>query len=430
MKNCKKCNKTTRNANKEECKISCALCSEVYHYNCVDISEEQMKVISSVKNLCWSCDDCLKENNFQKQVLKKLNEIECLVKNHEKMLKDHQNELDIVKKTLGSVTVEDLSYTPTSASISKPAVNSRSSKNKRTYAQMLQSSSDNATPEAGKTPNANKKPKIDNKTKKDPVLVIRLKETTDKIAVPMNTDDGSNDNEKNKVNVKDTIKRLLNPLIDPVKSIRTTSRGNVVVLCNDEKAVLEMKKKLTEECNDEFDINEPKSVQPIFNVTGFDNEYSSPDSLISAAVTQNDDIFNTESTLNVLQVKVNKSGVRTAKIETDLKTFQRVMSNKRLRIGWNSCRVYEYVNVIRCYKCNDYGHIAGECKSAVDVCAKCAGEHKIENCTSDLSQCVNCLKTNKDLKLSVDVNHTAFSIKCPVLQRKMQSKKERMRYKD
>lgn len=425
MKTCSECGKTARTTNKSELKVECSLCLNVYHSACVNIPDDKMQFIASMKNINWTCKDCFKQNDFQKQVLKKLSEIESFVKNNEKILKNHQSELDIVKKSLANVTASYTSYTPASATTE---VNGN---NKRPYSVVASSWSDNATPITRITTVANKKPRIDVKKKQtEQVLVIRPKQQSDNNDGEMLTGDNGVNGETNKTNVKDTIKRLLNPLTDPVKSIRTTSKGNVIVLCNDEQSVKEIRKTLEENSDNKYEVNEPKTSLPIFTVVGFDEEYSNVENFKTAAVTQNDDIFQTESPLNILDFKINKNGIRTVKIETDLKTFRRVMSNQRLRIGWNSCKVYEYVNVVRCYKCSEYGHIANDCTSKVDVCAKCAGNHKIQECTNENAQCVNCLKLNKDLKLNVDTNHTAFSIQCPVLQRKMKSRKERIRYKD
>ena len=41
-----------------------------------------------------------------------------------------------------------------------------------------------------------------------------------------------------------------------------------------------------------------------------------------------------------------------------------------------------------CYKCKDYGHLASECNSEVDICGKCAGPHRTDECTSDTFSCI------------------------------------------
>lgn len=51
-------------------------------------------------------------------------------------------------------------------------------------------------------------------------------------------------------------------------------------------------------------------------------------------------------------------------------------------------------NPTRCYKCQRYGHGADNCHSKLR-CAKCAGEHKYEDCVSNETQhCKQCKKTH------------------------------------
>lgn len=48
--------------------------------------------------------------------------------------------------------------------------------------------------------------------------------------------------------------------------------------------------------------------------------------------------------------------------------------------------------VIRCYNCQRFGHVAGQCKNTSPVCARCGENHKVENCESaeDKRKCSNC----------------------------------------
>lgn len=46
----------------------------------------------------------------------------------------------------------------------------------------------------------------------------------------------------------------------------------------------------------------------------------------------------------------------------------------KIYIGWECCRVKDYVDLARCYKCQRYGHVAKVCQNK-EVCSFCAGEH-------------------------------------------------------
>ena len=70
---------------------------------------------------------------------------------------------------------------------------------------------------------------------------------------------------------------------------------------------------------------------------------------------------------------------------------------------------------VRCYKCQKFNHLARNCLSKVDVCAKCSKEHPTKECSNDqqpgtssdsLVKCFNCKG-----------DHPAYSKECPDYQR-------------
>ena len=50
--------------------------------------------------------------------------------------------------------------------------------------------------------------------------------------------------------------------------------------------------------------------------------------------------------------------------------------------------------VRRCFKCQEYGHIATYCKKSLK-CGKCAENHSARECAADREKCVNCLGKHK-----------------------------------
>ena len=57
--------------------------------------------------------------------------------------------------------------------------------------------------------------------------------------------------------------------------------------------------------------------------------------------------------------------------------------------------------VTQCFKCYEYGHLAGSCKGN-PRCGKCGGKHNTKECNSTIVQCVHC----KD-------SHEAWRHECP-----------------
>lgn len=88
-----------------------------------------------------------------------------------------------------------------------------------------------------------------------------------------------------------------------------------------------------------------------------------------------------------------------------------LLSKKRICLDFERYRVVEFVSIIRCFKCQQFGHHAGICKS-IQHCVRCAGNHSIDQCTSDSECCANCYFQDKDS----DCAHRADSNVCPVFK--------------
>ncbi|KAJ3832991.1 hypothetical protein F5878DRAFT_511330, partial [Lentinula raphanica] len=71
----------------------------------------------------------------------------------------------------------------------------------------------------------------------------------------------------------------------------------------------------------------------------------------------------------------------------------------------------------RCMKCQQYGHIARECKSATDVCGRCDRAHPTQTCSAgpDNFYCAVC-KTK---------GHTAADRTCPSFLRRVRERQQR-----
>ncbi|XP_046688987.1 golgin subfamily A member 6-like protein 22 [Homalodisca vitripennis] len=52
---------------------------------------------------------------------------------------------------------------------------------------------------------------------------------------------------------------------------------------------------------------------------------------------------------------------------------------ERVYVGWTSSRVKDYIDLLRCYKCQRFGHVAKFCNSK-KACRRCSEEHDIREC--------------------------------------------------
>ena len=89
----------------------------------------------------------------------------------------------------------------------------------------------------------------------------------------------------------------------------------------------------------------------------------------------------------------------------------------KVTLGLASCKVYDQHHVKRCNKCQNFGHFRRECKAISDICAKCAGNHSTNDCTSVFKKCVNCAK-----KGLTQVTHYAYDSNCPSYREEVRRK--------
>lgn len=79
-------------------------------------------------------------------------------------------------------------------------------------------------------------------------------------------------------------------------------------------------------------------------------------------------------------------------------------------LGWNACRVRDYLGATRCFKCHLYGHVSKFCTMTSNTCRHCAATgHDIEDCPkkADAAVCATCKRFNKPS------NHPTGDRSCP-----------------
>ncbi|CAK9834361.1 Uncharacterized 50 kDa protein in type I retrotransposable element R1DM [Anthophora retusa] len=94
----------------------------------------------------------------------------------------------------------------------------------------------------------------------------------------------------------------------------------------------------------------------------------------------------------------------------------------RVYVKWRSCKVKDYVNVLRCYKCYAYGHMMRECSMKDRLCQQCGESGHLKNECKKERACRNCkMKGSKH-------DHSVMSEECPEYVR--MSERERSRISD
>ncbi|KAK9882899.1 hypothetical protein WA026_023698 [Henosepilachna vigintioctopunctata] len=134
-----------------------------------------------------------------------------------------------------------------------------------------------------------------------------------------------------------------------------------------------------------------------------------------------------EMLLNYTVVILDEAHERT--VHTDIlfgiiKSAQKKRREKNLSaLKYDTLHVFEHINVVRCFKCGGFDHIAKKCDEK-QICLKCGSvNHTSTNCNIDAAKCNNCLSYNKKFGLRLQVNHHTFDRNCEILMRKIENKK-------
>lgn len=112
--------------------------------------------------------------------------------------------------------------------------------------------------------------------------------------------------------------------------------------------------------------------------------------------------------LKIVHVRYNlKNNTSVAFAEVVPVTFHNIMESGRVRLLWQTCKVYEDYNINRCFKCSGFNHSGKNCKK--QACSKCGStEHQESECDSVMKKCVNCTRENDKFRKQYNVEHYAY----------------------
>ncbi|XP_055848292.1 uncharacterized protein LOC129913568 [Episyrphus balteatus] len=241
-----------------------------------------------------------------------------------------------------------------------------------------------------------------------------LKENSEVIVVKPKTD------QNNEKTIND-LKNVINPRNMKLKinEVKNVQNGGILIKC-DKKSVKTIENEIKTNMS-EYVAKIQEHRNPRINIVGMSETISEED-LVEAIKCQN--MIN-DSDIKCVKIYLShKTKKYNAIVEVNSVTNTNIMNMGKLNIGWDRCRVYQYIRVLKCYNCCGYNHIAKYCNKN-KICMKCAGNHDVKDCNSDIYKCANCVSLNEQTNLQLDTHHAASDNNCPVFLRKLKAVENR-----
>ena len=110
-------------------------------------------------------------------------------------------------------------------------------------------------------------------------------------------------------------------------------------------------------------------------------------------------------------------GTQTAVVMVPAEMADRLLKAGKIKLGWMMCRVRERIQVVRCFRCLGFGHVALDCPSEdrSNICRLCGKEgHHAKECKED-PFCVVCSQS----KEPGGALHILGSNKCESFQKEL-----------
>lgn len=377
MADCGRCK-----VNKREGLIGCeGSCKKWWHYSCANLSESDWKLLDKCKNVFYLCDSCKRNcevmsKSQHKTLLDNISSINCEIKdissNQEQLNNLIQREVSSVlekvemlfvnlKNDLQNVIGEKLNKIENVTSVTS----------KKSYANAVQNST---------------------------TFIVKPK-----------------DPKQNSKSTKSDILKNLNPVEANLNltQVRDVSKGGIIVRCENDK----FKELAKDRLGNNYTVQEAAKLNPRIKLVGLSQKFEE-DALLGYLKLQNRDIFTSDSSCQLVFIKpLRKSNkVFQAMFQVDVTTYHKIMQEGSLFVGYDYCKVFDGIELRRCYACCGFHHSANNCSVGKNFCPRCAQEHKLQDCNNDhVLSCINCMNHNKkDGVTQVNVKHASWDNNCPV----------------
>ncbi|XP_070170847.1 uncharacterized protein [Polyergus mexicanus] len=216
-----------------------------------------------------------------------------------------------------------------------------------------------------------------------------------------------------------------------ITKMKKVRGGTIVVGCENKAQADKLKDEVVKDLGQKYDVQAPKKRKPKVKIFNIDNEDCEDERIFWEKVEEQNGIQKNTIDGKIIR-KVTKANFKKTVViaEVNIATREKLLQMEKLKIGWNICKVIDYIGIIRCYKCCGFYHFAKDCTKK-EVCGNCADQHATKDCKSNLMKCVNCEDKAKNFKIkNLKSDHSAYDSSCPCLKKEIEKQQEKIQYED
>ena len=216
-----------------------------------------------------------------------------------------------------------------------------------------------------------------------------------------------------------------------ITRMKYANNGAVVINCSDANCSETLASNAAQSLGVLYRVTTPKLKLPRIKIVSIKDKLSKEE--IHDCLIKQNAVINENVELKVLHVDTitNSSGPQkfTAYIEVNGSCFKDIMDIGYLNVGWDRCRVFEDLKVMRCFQCCGFNHKIENCPKNNPTCAKCAEDHSTKDCKSESFKCANCVYAVDVLKREgIDLSHAAWDRLCPSYVRAVKVASSKIKY--
>lgn len=232
-----------------------------------------------------------------------------------------------------------------------------------------------------------------------------------------------------KINVINEIKNNVNPReLDISVNGAKPIKGGMLVNCEDINSLNKLKSAVINKFGSKFSVSEQKKFNPRLLIKNVNKNMTDNDNIVQEICGNN--IFENLEQVDIkIVTKIVRKYSQNLVIEVSPSTRKLIMSKGYLFIGWEKYYVEDYMRVLRCYRCQRYGHMRKDCQTSVPVCCPvCTENHEQKECLAANKKCNNCVLYNSKNKSELPTDHACYDSCCPVYKYQLDLLKSKTNY--